>query len=93
MRIRQIRHVAGILNNSNLHTQTNPQIRNLVFTRILNCQDFPFDTTLAKATWHQNGMHAFKYLRTMNFHVTGIDVFDIDLGTRLNTGMTDRFDQ
>lgn len=46
--------LAGCLEMPHLHAQADPQVRHLVLTRILCCQDHALNTTVAKATRHQH---------------------------------------
>ena len=50
------RHITCKLNQRNLHTQANAQIRNIVFTRIACGSNFTFDATVAETTRNQDSI-------------------------------------
>lgn len=54
MRVAVPHKLAGYLTLPHLHSQADPQVRHLVLTRILCCQDLALNTTVAKATRHQH---------------------------------------
>ena len=52
--------VAGELDDGTLHSQAKAEKRNLILPSILNRSDFPFNTSVAEASRHQNSLAAGK---------------------------------
>ena len=74
----QPRNVTRVFNHSDLHTQTDTQIRNLVFTGIFDGGDLSFDAPLTKATGHQDGIYAVQSAGAFALNVFGVDVLEFD---------------
>ncbi|SCH06300.1 Uncharacterised protein [uncultured Clostridium sp.] len=55
--------MAGKLHNGHLHTQAQPQERNIIFTGIADGADLTLDTAIAEAARHQNTVHIGQILR------------------------------
>ncbi|CSB86733.1 Uncharacterised protein [Vibrio cholerae] len=52
-----------------MHTQADAKVRNFVFTCILRCTDFAFDTTIAKTTRYQNRIQTIEHIGAFGFNV------------------------
>lgn len=84
MRIGPAQHITGVFDDRHLHSQTNAEERNIIFTDVLHRRDFALNTSLAKARRHEYSVqrrHFFgcviwrKMLRVnpFYFHFTFID--------------------
>src|SRR5665213_4139437 len=71
-------HMATKFDDRHLHTQTDSQIRNTVFTRITHRLNLPFDTALAEAAGHEDCIHAIKRARAVLLQIRRLDVMDVD---------------
>ena len=80
-------------NHGDLHTQTDTQVRNFVFTGVLNRADLALHTTVTKTTRNQDGIDPGEHLDTFTLNVFGVDVTDVHFGAVVNASMINRFDQ
>src|SRR3990167_4739239 len=86
-------HIAGELDNRDLHAEADTQVGNLVLTGVLHGLDLAFHAAQTEAARHQNGINAFKQRGAFVLDVFGVDITQIDLGTVLDARMAHRFDQ
>src|SRR5690606_7824580 len=89
----QARHVAGELNDSQLHAQADAQERGAAFTCVADGADLPFGAPLAEAARHENGVQAFQAGGAFLFDDLGIKVFDVHTATGVDAGVGERFRQ
>ena len=85
-------YVTCKLNQRNLHTQANAQIRNIVLTRKTRRRDFTFNTAVAEAARDQDCIKTFQDLNATRFDILRIDQLDVDGDTILQTTVLQRFD-
>src|SRR6202012_4281320 len=93
VRVLQADHVASEFDHRELHAETDAKVRHLRFTRITDGRDLAFGTAPAEAARHQHGVEMLEALDALRFDLFRVDVFDVDLGRRMNRRMAQRFDQ
>ena len=91
VRASQADHVTCEFDGGDLHAKTNSQIRNLIFTGKFHRGNLAFGAAFAKATRHQNRVHAREHIDAGLFHILGIEIVNIDAGARLDAGVNQRF--
>ena len=93
VRIGETSLVPRILDDRQLHPQTDAEIGNAVLARMANRLDLAFDAALAKSTRHYDRVHSLEAVDTIAFHGFGIEVMNGDLAAGVNAGMGQRFRQ
>src|SRR4029079_3414420 len=73
------------------HSEADAKIRNLVFACITDRCDLAFYTALAKAARHPNRVHFFQPLQTILLDAFRINVMNIELGARMDSGVDESF--
>ena len=89
----QPRNVTRVFNYSDLHTQTDTQIRNLVFTGIFDGGDLSFNAPLTKATGYQDCIDTFQGAGAFALNVLRIDVLEFDSCAVVDASMNHGLDQ
>ena len=70
--------IAGKLYNSKLHTQTESQVRNFLFSGVADSTDHTFDTPVTKAAGNDDSIHiGKKFVDIIITDQLGIDPFDL----------------
>ena len=87
VRIGHAGHVAGILDNGNLHAEADAEIGHAVLPRVAYSPDFALDATLAKTAGHEDCIHPLENVRALLLDLLGVDILDVDFGTCLDAGM------
>ena len=94
MRAFEATHVPSKLNHGHMHAETNTEVRNLVFPRVLHCCNFAFNAAVTKATGDQDSVQRCQNIGSLRFEVLRIDVFDINVRigvqTRMPKGLVER---
>ena len=67
LRMLETGDVASKLNNRNLHTQANSEIRNTVRACVANCLDLALDASFAEPTRHQDCIYALELASALTF--------------------------
>ncbi len=86
-------HVAGELDDGQLHAEADAEVRHLVLAGIADRRDLAFGAAPAEAAGHQNGIHALQDVGPVLLDVFRVEIGDIDLAAGMNPGMLDRLDQ
>ncbi len=72
-------HVARELDHRQLHPQADAEKRHALFARIANGRDLPFDTAVAEAAGHQNGVQtAEQGGRAATLDLLRVDVLELN---------------
>src|SRR5438105_24531 len=93
VRVGETSLVPRILDDRQLHPQTDAEIGNAVLARMANRLDLAFDAALAKSTRHYDRVHSLEAVDTIAFHGFGIEVMNGDLAAGVNAGVGQRFRQ
>ena len=73
MRLFQLQNVPRKFDGGDLHSETQAEIGNFLFPRVLHGFDFAFDATLAESARHEDAAQAFQYFfRAFFFNFLGI---------------------
>lgn len=86
-------HVAGELDDGQLHPQADAQVRHGLLAGVLDRADLAFRAALAEAARHQDRVERFQHLRMARLQLFGIDVLDVDARRGVQPGMAQRLDQ
>ena len=87
------RLVASILDDGELHAETNAEIRNAVFARVPDRVDLALDPTFAEPTRHQNRIHSAETANPVALDHLRVDIMNLHLAPRVNAGVRQRFGQ
>ena len=86
--------IAGILDDGELHSQTDPQIRDIVFAGITDRFDFTLDTAIPEAAGNVNRIAvAQERFGTLCFDLLRIYPVDRYAGIEVGTRVDQRFDK
>ena len=89
---RQPHYVAGKFDHHALHTQTDTQARDIVFTSIFQCGKFPFNTTLPESRSDQDSIHIFQQFGCIAvIQFFGMEQMQIQLTIIINSSLQQRF--
>ena len=90
--ILQSHYIAGKFDHHALHTQTDTQTRDIVFTGILQCGKFTFNTTLSESRSNQDSVHIFQQFGSIAvIQFFGMEQMQIQLTIIINSGLQQRF--
>ena len=90
--VSQCGHVAGKLNDRNLHAQADAQIGDLVFPGVPGCQDHALNAPGAEAAGHQDAVQIPQHLGVvLHGHSFRVDPVDVDAGLQRITGVAEGF--
>ena len=84
-------HMAGKLDERNLHTEADAQIGHFVFAGIAGGGDFTFHTAHAETAGHQDGIEVFQAVRAFGFDVFTVDIGDAHFGFGVDAGVLQGF--
>ena len=91
--IRDAAHVAGILDDGNLHAEANAEVRDVALSCVLCGIDHTLDTAVAEAAWHKDTIAALEHFGSVFLRdELGINPIDLDLRAVLIAGMVECFD-
>ena len=93
VRVRQTQHVATVLDDRNLHAETDAEIRHTLLARIAHSLDLALDAALAEAARHENRIHALERMSSMLLDVGGLDVVNVHARAALQAAMHERLMQ
>src|SRR6266404_4854493 len=94
VRLLDATEVARGFDDGHLHSEANPEIRQLALARELNGPDFPFGAALAEAARYQNAVHVLeKRRRILALEHLGFDPVEIDLDLVGDAAVGERLDQ
>src|SRR5258708_39495210 len=82
IRIMQSKHVASKLNDRNLHTQAETQVRFIRATGKVGSFNFTFDAPMTKAARYNNAVKGFQNFDITIAHIIqgfGVNQFDVDI--------------
>ena len=86
-------HVAGILDDGNLHTEANAEVRDVALSCVLCGINHTLDTAVAEAARHKDAITALEHFGSVFLRdELGIDPIDLDLCAVLIAGMVECFD-
>ncbi len=86
-------HVTGELDDRDLHTQADAQIRDLVLTGITYRRDLALDAAQTETARHENGVDTFQQAGALILDVFGVDITQVHFGTALDASVAHRLDQ
>src|SRR5579885_2984035 len=93
VRARHVANIARKFDDGNLHAQTQSQIGNLTLACVLGGGDFSLDTSIAETTWNEYAVYSAEIsVRPVFLDVFREHPFEVDLGTKFDTTMFERFD-
>ena len=94
VRLLDATEVARGFDDGHLHSEANPEIRQLALARELNGPDFPFGAALAEAARYQNAVHVLeKRRRILALEHLGFDPIEIDADLVGDAAVGERLDQ
>jgi len=93
MRFGHAGNIASEFNDSELHAETDAKIGHLVFAGVTDSGNLAFRAASTEATRHQNRIDTLEDADAVLFNIFRIEINDIDLATRMDTGVLDCFDQ
>ena len=73
------KHVARILDNCYLHTETYSKIRDIVFSRPLTCGNLALDSSVSKAAGNQNSVYVLERVFAACVAVKRLAVYPLDI--------------
>ena len=86
-------HVPCVFDQRHLHAKADAQVRNVVLACVADGLDLAFDTALAKAARHEDGIHALECGTPVTLDFFGVDVMDVDFAAGVNAGVLEGFGQ
>ena len=85
-------HMPGKLDAHDLHAQTQPQIRDVVFAGKLGGDHLAFDAAVAKSTRHHNAGHALQHLFALALlQIFAVDPMNLDVAAIGQRRVIERF--
>ena len=93
VRVRQAGHIAGVLDQRDLHAQADAEVRDLVFAGVARGHDLAFHAALAKAPRHQDGVVLGQVLAAAGLDFFRVQVLDVDPALGMDAGVAQRLGQ